>query len=365
MASAYDPATSLLGWNGFADGRSIGTPGAPAIDNTPNPYSAMAAEMAGEMALNAGTEYMAPEGAWNEALGKWVYTKKPGSSMFGSYDIPADSVWSDQVPVLMKQLEIKQKKEAEAAFEAKNKQMNYQRDQTFDQNVNTRTGVMTPMTYSDLEQEKLNKRSKEIAARIAAPKVIEDDATAADQSGGAEVIDEVTPYIQGLNDNNYLFAWTDRDRLNDPDKTGVSNWWENSKLSNQKDNAFDYVQDMLEDGMGSSEWNLSTKDERADDMMDEVRHWMGTPNNPLPSWMAGPLGDSVNSPAWKHFNEHPEEWAEFSKGPVKWFFTNKKKYDLEVQTGIASGLFWDDWYSEQVDKGAYSAVKISETFDRL
>ena len=360
MASAYDPANSLLGWNGFADGRSIGTPGAPAIDNTPNPYSAMAAEMAGELALNAGTEYMAPEGAWNEALGKWVYTKKPGSSMFGSYEIPADSVWSDQVPVLMKQLEIKQKKEAEAAFKATNKQMNYQRDQTFDQNVNTRTGVMTAETYSDAELKALKIREEEIKARLAAPKIIKDEAAIADEAGGATV--ETTPYMQGLSDNNYLNVWTDRDRVDDPNKSGVSNWWENSGLSNKKDNAFDYVQDMLEDGMGSAEWNLSTKNERADDMMDEVRHWMGSPNNIMPSW-TGPLSDSVNSPAWKHFNEHPEEWAEFSKGPVKWFFTNKEKYDLEVQTGILSGLLWDDWYSVQVEEGAYDAVKISDTFD--
>jgi len=348
--SAFDPATSGISWNGFADGKAIGAPGAVKIDNTANPYAAMASEMVGELAMNAGKEYMAPEGEWNEALGKWVYTKKPYSSMFGSYEIPGDAVWSDQVPVLMKELEIAEKKKAEAeknAFIAKS---------AFDNQKKMETEAYGGMRGSDWRFTPLPPTPEEVVKSQE-----KETAISADDAGGATV--KVTPYTQGLSDNNYLNAWTDRDRLDDPNKTGVSNWWENTKSSNHKDNAFDYVQDMLEDGVGSSEWNLSSKDEKADDMMDEVRHWMGTPNNPLPTWIAGPFGDSVNSPAWKHFNEHPEEWAEFAKAPVKWFFTNKEKYNLEVQTGIASGLLWDDWYSQQVADGKYDAVKISETFD--
>ena len=115
--SAFDPAFSTLDQYQFAGGRSIGTPGAAPIDNTPNPYAAMAGEMVGELAYNAGAEYMAPEGEWNEELGKWVYTKKPYSSIFGDYTIPEDSVWSTQVPVLQKQAELAAAKEAKQGKE--------------------------------------------------------------------------------------------------------------------------------------------------------------------------------------------------------------------------------------------------------
>ena len=108
--SAYDPAMSGLTWNGFADGNSIGTPGAPGIDNTANPYAAMASEMVGEIAMNAGAEYMAPEGEWNEELGKMVYTKKPFGSVFGKYEIPEDAIWSDQLQSMLKKREIANEK---------------------------------------------------------------------------------------------------------------------------------------------------------------------------------------------------------------------------------------------------------------
>jgi hypothetical protein len=111
---SWIPANSLIGWNGFADGNSISAPAAPKIDNTPNPYAAMAAEMVGEIGYNMAGEYMAPESEWNEDLQKWVYTKKPFSSAFGKYEIPEDALWSTQVASLMKQKEIVQAKEREA-----------------------------------------------------------------------------------------------------------------------------------------------------------------------------------------------------------------------------------------------------------
>ena len=80
-----------------------------------NPYAAMAAEMVGEMAYNAAAEAAAPKGEWNEALGKWVYTKQPGGSMFNyGDDLPEDSIWNWQVPALMKEIEIKELQEKEA-----------------------------------------------------------------------------------------------------------------------------------------------------------------------------------------------------------------------------------------------------------
>lgn len=96
--SVWNPAESKLTWQGFADGSTIRGAGAPSVAvKPPNPYAAMAAEMVGEIAMNAGAEYMAPEGEWNEDLGKMVYTKKKYSSAFGKYTKPEDAIWSSEV----------------------------------------------------------------------------------------------------------------------------------------------------------------------------------------------------------------------------------------------------------------------------
>ena len=95
--SVWNPAESKLTWAGFADGSKISSPGSPAVSDRTNPYAAMAAEMVGEIAMNAGAEYMAPEGEWNEDLGKMVYTKKKYSSAFGKYTKPEDAIWNSEV----------------------------------------------------------------------------------------------------------------------------------------------------------------------------------------------------------------------------------------------------------------------------
>ena len=50
MASAFDPAKSLLAWRGFADGARINQPGAVAPHHAENKYKTFAAKAIGEMA---------------------------------------------------------------------------------------------------------------------------------------------------------------------------------------------------------------------------------------------------------------------------------------------------------------------------
>jgi hypothetical protein len=121
--SVWNPAESKLAWSGFADGSKIGSPTGPAVNDRPNPYAAMAAEMVGDIALNVGTEYMAPEGKWNEDLGKMVYTKKKYSSIFGKYDIPEDAIWNSDLPEWQKKQEIQQRR-AEKANEVELEKVN-------------------------------------------------------------------------------------------------------------------------------------------------------------------------------------------------------------------------------------------------
>ena len=110
--SAFDPAFSTLDNYQFAGGKVNVNPGGPPVKKD-SPYAAMAGEMAAEMAYNAGAEYMAPEGEWNEELGKMVYTKKPFGSIFGDYIIPEDAIWGDQLQAMLKSKEIESLKLAE------------------------------------------------------------------------------------------------------------------------------------------------------------------------------------------------------------------------------------------------------------
>ncbi len=321
--SEYDPALSYLDQMNFAGGNSISSPGGVAPDTEPNPYSAMASEMVGEIAMNAGAEYMAPTSEWNEDLQKWVYTKKPYSSIFGSYTIPEGALWSDQVPSMLKQQEITKLKEQKAREDAiKSGKMNYQRAQTFD--------LQPPQSFFDqFESPMSSNKQLELTN--------EEVLNSKKYLLGDTYLENLAKYP-----NN---EWLIRSKLDDPDKTSVGNISSNLYENKEKLDAFTFVKGYM--GNTKPEILMDAREEERADAMDEVRQWMGSSSTIVPGF------DSVYSPAWKFFNENPELWQEFKQNPVQWYFTNKEKYSLAPEKSLFRTIFADDNYTEQYEAGKY------------
>jgi hypothetical protein len=70
MASAFDPATSLLAWKGFADGAKINQPGAVTPHHAENKYKVYAAKAIGEMAYGGFNHYLGNRAANKEKAKK-------------------------------------------------------------------------------------------------------------------------------------------------------------------------------------------------------------------------------------------------------------------------------------------------------
>ena len=344
MASAFDPANSQLGWNGFADGNSIGTPGAPPIDNTANPYSAMAAEMVGEIAMNAGAEYMAPTGEWNEELGKYVYTKKPFGSVFGKYTIPEDAIWSTDVGMFTKKKEIADKK-----FQEANQTRLNEFNSMFEPNANSllqRPLTETQAIKTDGYVPAVNPTSSDEALTSANEYAL--------NSNRSLMFSENyrTTIAEKYSDNEFLI----RNEKDNPDKTSIGNASQNLFESKSKHSAFSYVKSSL--GNTIPEFLLNAREEEKADMHDEVSYWMTNP-----STIGGALGGSllpfygeVSSPGWNFFNENPELWQEFKANPIEWYFRNKGKYGLSPERGVLD-IFKDDYWSAQNDAKRYANLR--------
>jgi hypothetical protein len=321
--SEYDPAVSYLDQMNFAGGNSISSPGGVSPNTEPNPYSAMAAEMVGEIAMNAGAEYMAPEGEWNEDLGKMVYTKKKYSSMFGPYTIPEDALWSDQVNIFMKQKEIEEAKEAKL------------KDNTL---VNLRENRFQNMLSEEpFESSMIHPVSSDAQLELANEEVL--------NSKRYLLGDTYSENLAKYPNNEWLI----RSKPDDPDRISIGNASSNLHESKEKLNAFTFVKGYM--GNTKPEILMNMREEERADAMDEVRQWMGSSSTIIPGF------DSVYSPAWKFFNENPELWQEFKLNPIQWYFTNKKEYGLAPEKSLFRTIFADDNWTEQNAAGKYNVLQ--------
>jgi len=102
IRSHFDPANSLLGWKGFADGSSISNSGGVAIDNT-DPYAdlkASAAKLGGNAALQYAKNSSVPEFSHIDKTLNKIVMKKPDSflsSIVGTAPLMENQIYDTDV----------------------------------------------------------------------------------------------------------------------------------------------------------------------------------------------------------------------------------------------------------------------------
>ncbi len=296
QANPWGGSSSELGWRGFADGSKHGNPAALAPPSS-DPYTKLAIKAITDIGGAAWDEYTAPVNA--------------GQSMWGDELKGFDTAIADQVTDETTKLrrnknaiELAAAERAKADFIRSHPNAGKSIWNRPEWTENVPDFLMPGGSRYEVPKGAINSRQANTYRSNwkADPKFV--PTYAPSQETKTVVTPEPAPANSSTIPGDVI---TSKDPNETYAHTTLANASKRRNLKSQLQSSWDKVTD----GSFTPEFLLSAKDREAENKMDEITYWLGGQGN------IGISGSKANA----YFSKYPEQYAEFDKNPIEWYYS--------------------------------------------